>query len=227
MSLLESLQQECADRLSALPAFARLPILVEHWCDYASEYERALGPLLTASGSAGACVTILTPTANAHGPEVGGPFFAEIPIVAQVRENPAVNRDPARGTGLSALTICETIAAAWCQFHPVAASGPLVPGQPTIERGPADDLVNYQVRFQTQGGVGLSLPQCAAPTLGGTNALVTLACATPGAAIFYTQDGSGPAPRNGARYTAPVPQSGPLQARAWLMGYTASATLTA
>ncbi len=227
MSLLESLQQECADRLSALPAFARVPVLVEHRCDYASEYQRALGPLLATAGTAGACVTVLTPTANARWPEVGGPFFAEIPLVARVQENPAVNRDPARGTGQSALTICEAIAAAWCQFYPVAASGPLVPGQPTIERGPEGDFVNYQVRFLARGGVGLSLPQCAAPTLFGPGPLVTLACATPGAAIFYTQDGSGPGPRNGTLYTAPFTQTGPVKARAWLMGYTASATLTA
>jgi len=227
MSLLESLQQECADRLSALPAFAWLPVLVEHRRDYQSEYQRALGPLLTTAGRTGACVTVLTPTANARWPETGGPFFDEIPLVARVQENPVVNRDPARGTGQSALTICEAIALAWWQFYPVAAGGPLVPGQPTIARGPAGDFVTYEVRFVAQGGVGLALPACAVPTLAGTSPLLTLACATPGAAIFYTQDGSGPGPRNGALYTAPFAKTGPVKARAWLMGCAASATLTA
>ena len=226
MSLLESLQQECADRLTALPYFAAVPVLVEHQRDYASEFQRALGPLNSANGRSGVCVVLLTPTADANWPEVGGPFFDEIPITARVREHPPVNQDPRLGTGLSALAIAENIAQAWTQFWPIAAAGPLVPRRPTLVRGPRDEFVNYEVQFKTMGGVGITLPQCATPTNGTSGGKVTLATATAGAAIFYTQDGSGPGPRNGTLYTAPFAKTGTVKARAWLMGYTASGTLT-
>jgi hypothetical protein len=48
----------------------------------------------------------------------------------------------------------------------------------------------------------------------------------PGAAIFYTVDGTFPSPRNGALYTAPF-SVGPgltAQATAWLAGYLSSPT---
>ena len=82
------------------------------------------------------------------------------------------------------------------------------------------------LQFKTMGGVGITLPQCATPTNGTSGGNVTLATATAGAASFYTQDGSGPGPRNGTLYTAPFAKTGTVKARAWLMGYTASGTLT-
>lgn len=224
-SLLETLQQECADRLSALPFFANIPILVEHLKGFQSEYDRALGPNTVTGGKIGACVTIITPTANANWQEVFGPFFDEIPITALVQENREVNQDPTCGTLVSALEICENIAAAWQQFFPTSANGPLIPLKPTIIRGPDDDFVNYNVAFKTMGGLTTDLPQVATPT-GVLTASLTLACSTAGAAIFYTQNGSNPGPRNGTLYTAPFTPTGTVKARAWLAGYLSSNTLT-
>ena len=225
-SILETLQQECADRVAAIPFFANVPILVEHLKDFQSEYARALGPVQVVGGRSGACVTILTPTADCNWPEIGGPFFDAVPIIALVQENRQVNEDPNTGTQKSALAICEALAAAWQQFNPLQANGPLIPLKPTIARGPDDDYVNYNVRFQCMAGITDTLPQAATPTASGSGS-VTLACSTAGAAIFYTQNGSNPGPRNGTLYTAPFARTGTVKARAWLAGYLTSETLTA
>ena len=208
IGILESIQQECADRAASLPFFANIPVLTEHFRDFQFSYDKAVGTIEVTGGKVGICVIILTPTANANWKEVGGPFFDEIPIVGLVQENVELNRDPANGTQLSALNVCENLAAAWSQFFPVAASGPLCPATPTIVRG-----------------LGITLNQCATPTSGTAGAQTTLATATAGAAIFYTQDGTNPAPRNGTLYTAPFTKTGLVKARAWLAGYLASDTL--
>jgi hypothetical protein len=71
----------------------------------------------------------------------------------------------------------------------------------------------------------------AAPSSGAVPQTVTLTCATPGAAIFYTTDGKQPSPLGASStlYTAPIgiASAATLKARAWLAGYTASSTLTA
>ena len=58
--------------------------------------------------------------------------------------------------------------------------------------------------------------------------LFSISAATPGAAVFYTLDGSNPTPRNGSLYSAPVAVAPgqTLKARAWLAGFLASETLT-
>ena len=109
MGILESIQQQIADQLSARPFFADIPVLVEHRADIQSEYERALGPVQVAGGRNGVCVTILTPTADCAHPEIAGPFFDDIIIVALVQENVPANHDPVNGTGKSALTVCENL----------------------------------------------------------------------------------------------------------------------
>jgi hypothetical protein len=227
-SIIETLQQECADRLAALPYFAHIPVLVETLKDLQSEYQRALGPLQVTGGKSGAVVTLGTPTANVNWTELGGPFFDDIPLTVEVRENRAVNQDPAMGTLQSALAICEQVAAALTQFFPLSATGPVVPRHPTIVRVPDDDsVVQYHVQFTTMGGLSAVLPAAATPTSAVGGGQTTLSCATPGAAIFYTQDGTNPNPRGSVLYTAPFTPTGPLKARAWLAGYLASGTLSA
>jgi hypothetical protein len=232
MSILESIQQQIADQLSAQPFFADIPVLVEHRADIQSEYERALGPVQVAGGRNGVCITILTPTADCAHPEIAGPFFDDIIIVALVQENVPANRDPVNGTGKSALTVCENLAAALDQFYPLAASAPIVPLKPTIVRGRDNEFRNYNVRFKTMGGVRQSPPQLPPPQLSVVSGQLTVVIGStvPGSAIFYTLDGTNPSPRNPAAQllVAPVAVSigTTITARAWLAGYLASETAT-
>lgn len=236
MSIIESIQLECAQQLQADPFFANLTVLVEHIADLQSQFDQAIGAVTVVGGKSGAVVVIMTPTADANWENVPGPFFDAINVIVLVAENPLVNNDPISGTGLSALTICEKIAGILHQSFPLAANGPLVAQKPTISRGPnaGDDtsLVQYNLHFRTMGGLRAVPPQLAPVVISNTAGVVTLTSATPGSAVFYTLDGSNASPRGATAslYTAPfTPGAGhTLNARAWLAGYLASnnATIT-
>lgn len=82
----------------------------------------------------------------------------------------------------------------------------LICDQSTIEHTEDSDAHSIKtVNVITAGGVDLVRPQVAAPVLTGTSS-VSATCATPGAAMFYTLDGSTPSPRNPTAtiYTVPV-----------------------
>ena len=231
MSLIETIQREVADQIAADGFFLNIPVLVESLGDSASQIERALGPVNTQGGKVGAAVVVTTPTANVSWPEVGGPFFDEIPITVLVAVNPVTNNDPEAGTGASALAICEEVCSMLHQFYPHSANGPIVAERPTITRAPngGDDeaIIQYLCRFKTLGGIQNVLPQVTTPSVHSASDEYTLSCATPGAAIFYTTDGSNPNPRTSTLYTAPFASSGQSVAtRAWLAGYLASEILS-
>ena len=83
----------------------------------------------------------------------------------------------------------------------------------------------WSVRFTTSGGGTMEIPSVAKPEIAEDAGEVTLSCATPGAAIFYSTDGKRPTPRTGILYLAPfaTPASGTkLSVKAWLAGYLPS-----
>ena len=224
ISIFESLLQECADQCAADPFFADVPVLVEHLKDYQSEYERALGPANSAGGNTGVCVIFLATSADCKKPNLAGPFYEEVRITARVRENVEVNQRAANGTGKTALRVCQQVAARLHHFPTVGGRGVVTPLTPSITRGADDEFANYEVRFATKADTADPLPALPVPSSQLSNGQLTLACATPGAAIFYTQDGSNPSPRNGTLYLAPFTPTGGVRANAWLAGYLTSPT---
>lgn len=229
--IIETIQQECADFASGDPFFANIPIFTERTNDIASEFERALGPVTVEGGKSGACITILTPTADCAFKDIGGPVFDEIPLIWLIQENRQINEDPATGTNQSALSICEKLCTLFSlSFFPVAGNSPVSVLKPTIQRGPTEDagLVQYNVRMKCMAGLSVAVAQVATPTISVTTGTYTLACSTPGAAMFYTLNGSQPGPRNGTLYTAPfTPATGhTLKVKAGLWGMLCSQTAT-
>lgn len=79
------------------------------------------------------------------------------------------------------------------------------------------------INLVTGGGVTVDRPQVATPALAGTSS-VTATCATAGAQMFYSLNGSFPNPRNGLLYTAPVAVASgqTISVIGWLAGYTRS-----
>ena len=229
MSLLETLQQEIADQISADPFFQFIPVFVESLKSYETAFNEAMGPTNSVAGRTGACVTVLTPTADVSFPDVGGPEFTEIPIILLVQENKEANQGD-NGTQQSALTIAEQCCARLHQFFPLSATGPLICEKPTIIRGPDTEYVNYNVRFKTRGGLKGVAPQLAQPLLVNNAGVITLTPPTPGAAVFYTLNGTNATPRNANAILALNPFTPPpgsiLSVRAWLAGYLASQPLT-
>ena len=227
-SVLTQLQQQCADRLLADPLFANVTVLTERIADIQSEIERALGPLNEAGGKTGIVVIVVTPTANVNFGNVFGPFLDEIKIVARVIENVPVNQDAGTGTNIPAAQLAEKICNLLHHFQPDSATGPIVAVKPTIALGNDPRFLSYDCVFRTSGGLSTILPQAATPTAALSLGNYSFACSTPGAAIFYTLDGSSASPRNGTLYTTPFhPGFGvTIKSRAWLAGYLTSETLT-
>jgi hypothetical protein len=224
-SILSQLQQQCADRLLADPMFADVCVLTERIKDIESEIQRALGPWNEQGGKTGLVAIVLTPTANVNFENVFGPFFDDIRIAVRVIENVPVNQDPNTGTNVPAAEAAERVCNLLHLFMPDGASGPITAQKPTISLGNDPNNLSYDCRFKTSGGLSTVLPQVETPVITKNGAAYTLTCSTAGAAIFYTLDGSNPSPRNGTLYIGEfTPGTGvPLNARAWLAGYLASA----
>jgi hypothetical protein len=228
MSLLTSLQQQCADRLLADPFFANVPVLTERIRDIESEIVRALGPLNEQGGKTGLVAILLTPTANVNFENLFGPFFDDIRIVVRIIENVPINQDANTGTNIPAADAAEKICGLLHHFQPDSANGPILAQKPGITLGNDPNHLSYDCRFKTSGGLTAVPPQAATPVIAKTSGVITLTCATAGAAVFYTLDGSNPMPRNGTFYTTPFTLAGGqiLNTRAFLAGYLTSATAT-
>jgi hypothetical protein len=229
MSVIGNLQQQIADVLSATPFFANITVLTEASGDLINAMERSLGPVTSDGGKSGAFVLVMSPDANQNLGELFGPFFDEIEISIQVTTNINVAADPAIGIGVTDLDICENICNALSLFYPAAANAPLVPQKPTIRLVDRGDTTTTRVcKFKTQGGIRTVPPQAATPAISETTGTITLTCATAGAAMFYTLDGTNPMPLHGTLYTAPfTPGAGlTLKVRAFLAGYLTSQTAT-
>jgi hypothetical protein len=228
MSLLTSLQQQCADRLLADPFFANVPVLTERVRDIESEIARALGPFNEQGGKTGLVAIILTPTASVNFENVFGPFFDDIKIIVRVVENVPVNQDPNTGTNIPAADAAEKICSLLHHFQPDSATGPVLAQRPGITLANDPNHLSYDCRFKTAGGLTSVPPQTAPVVITKNSGIVALACATPGAAMFYTLDASNPMPRNGTLYTGSFTPSSSqtLNVRAFLAGYLASPLAT-
>ena len=93
------------------------------------------------------------------------------------------------------------------------------------------NVVAYEIQVRTQAGASYAVPQLDAPGITSSGSAppqtVGLSSDQPGAAIYFTLDGSQPAPRGPTSmlYTSPFVVSEPclLRTRAWLAGFVASA----
>ena len=222
-SFLAQLQQDIAEGcLAADPFFAEGVVIWEQRKDVASEVARI-------ESQVGWGVLVMTPTANTSLRNLPTPFYDEVKVVVQCYVNTATV--PAGSP--SALEIAERVAQLLSQYQSTAVPNALAPASPTLvptlcydgDGRVVDTVDAWTVNFSTSGGGALEIPMCAAPEITEADGLVTITCATAGAAVFYATDGKLPIPRTGTLYTAPfaTPASGtPLRAKAWLAGYLPS-----
>lgn len=211
-SALLQLESELAERLESIPFFAGLNILVEPRKNLIAEISARIFKLKT----------VLVPkvvSAEDRHPNVHGVYFDDIRLVVGVFQNPLL-----KGDHPEPLEICEEVCKAFKNWTPDSLSNAINPAPPGIEPVPDEQLNIFNCHFSTKGGFVGALPECAAVTVQNLGGTIALACATPGAAIFYTTDGGAPIPRAATLYTAPIAPV-PLKARAWLAGYRAGPVL--
>lgn len=159
------------------------------------------------------------------------PFYDDINCVVQFIEIPELNK-----TGYDAAQYCAMAANHLTGYKPQGMNtffSMNAEGCHFVARGEMPDssvvAVVYQFKIQTQGVLGDVVLQCAEPTYsvsGSTFPLaLTLACATSGAKIYYTLDGSTyPDTVNGTLYSSAITLPSPCTviARAWKDGYRTS-----
>jgi hypothetical protein len=207
--MIDEFKEQLVEMLQADPYFADIPVMNERKMELDSEIERAVAK------AKGLAVLVASAMAERGRKMVRGPYWENIRFAARVFENPTVN-----ATGKSGLAVAEHIAAVWDLRLVDGASEPLFVD--SISLGTDPKFVTYDVIGRTMGGLHYEITAIGATTI--TNSppgTITLACATAGAAIFYTVDGTTPAPKNGTLYTAPFALGSGvrLRARAFLAGY--------
>jgi hypothetical protein len=216
-SILCAVQQEIADRLLADPFFAAIPVLVEVPRDLAFELQASVA-------AAGTWGTVLVPQAQVTAPNAPGPIFDPVEFAVRFRSNTPV------ASGPGALEAAETALALLHLYRPSTVNEVLVAAPEALRRVVEPNVVTYEIRVRTQVCAAYAVPQVATPvvSIAGSSLpeTVTLTCATAGAAMFYTLDGSAPSPRGATAslYSVPftVSAAGTLRVRGWLAGYLAS-----
>ncbi len=216
--ILACIQQEIADRLLADPFFATIPVLVEAPRD-------ATFGLQAAAAAVGTYGIVQVPHAAVSAPNAPGPIFDPVEFAIRFRENVPVS------TGPHALETAETALALLHLYKPTTVNEVICAAPQALQRVIEPNVVTYEVRVRTQAGAGYAVPQLDAPVIScvgfASPQTVTLGSDTPGAAIFYTLDGSAPSPRGPMAnlYIDPFIVSTPslLRTRAWLAGSLTSA----
>jgi hypothetical protein len=218
MSILTSIQQEVADCLLADPFFATIPVLVEQPRDLSYELQSSVA-------AAGTYGVVRVPQALVSSPTAPGPMFDPVEIAVRFCENVPVS------TGPHALEVAETALALLHLFRPTTINEVIIAAPNALRAVTEPNVVAYEIQVRTQAGASYAVPQLDAPSISSAGFLlaqtVTLLSDQAGAAIYYTLDGSQPAPRGPTSllYTAPFVVAAPslLRTRAWLAGFVASA----
>ncbi len=207
MSILEQTELAIAGRLAADSYFAQIPIVVMRprasgtFAEIQSRIDAALNGTLAQAGGVGAAVTVLMPIGDCEKPNLPGPqltfvYTVRVQELVQLNMSPAGTRKSAEEIALYALGL----------LHQCSLNGRQVLTAEAHTLTPSLDFaprLTYDLRLRQLG----ALPQpvrCAAPVIALSGDTATLTCATAGAAIYYTTDGSYPSPANGTLYSAPV-----------------------
>jgi len=217
VSILTSIQQEVADCLLADPFFAMIPVLVEQPRDVSYE----LAASVAAAGTYG---VVLVPQALVSAPTAPGPIFDPVEIAVRFCENVPVSSGP------HALEVAETALALLHLFRPTTINEVFTAAPKALQAVKEPNVVAYEIFLRTQAGASYAVPQLDSPVITSAGSVspqtVALASIQAGAAIYYTLDGSQPAPRGPTSYlySAPFVVSAPslLRTRAWLAGFVAS-----
>lgn len=229
-SPLERLQLDLAARLEADAYFVDLPVTVirpraeESFATLQTKIDKALSGLIRKNGKGGAAVSVFMALAEPTDPNVPGPRL-DYTITVRIEENPVLNMG-ANGTRKS----CEEIALRTAQllhlFNPGKGNVVTCAALRPVE---VDGRVVYELDLTQKGGVA-GLPKVATPVLAATSTVVgaevTLSCATVGAEILFTRDGSYPVPgvASTETYSAPftIAAAGTLRVAATCSGYAQS-----
>jgi hypothetical protein len=220
----EADQQDIFDRLTADSFFVDVPVLLEAKGVTEADIDQALATLNPKSGKNGVLAIVLMPTLAADSANAPGPRYVPR-LTVQVIDQPLFNLDATTGIGKSAARVAERVRQIIHRFRSRTGAEFSFAGQEPV---PVETGKNsYGLAF-TRLAADNPPPKVAEVTFASAGTVapqtVTLACITPGAAIYYTTDGTYPSPLTGTLYTAPFVQAtaATIRAAAELAGYQQS-----
>jgi hypothetical protein len=227
MDALRQLQEDVAYKLKAETRFADVPVFIDRprsaqeALQMQSAIDKALAGMTKQNNKAGLACRVFMPEAECPSPNIPGPLL-EVVLTVQVIEKPMFNEGP-NGTGISAEQCALNIVSSL--QHWTRGNAALYCDRRALRVVPDEGSIILDVVIRTQFGVpGYAF--VAAPVIAEGETLLTLTCATEGAAIYYTTNGSTPAPGNAAAtlYTAPFepPASGVVRVCAFKASFHAS-----
>lgn len=155
-----------------------------------------------ASGKAGLLIVVMM--SEGEVPEPGGPGPAlNLVQVVRVIENPMIN-EGASGTGLTSEEVALNVLTALNQWSPNGGSA-LYPDRRALREVNLVNGLGYDVTFKRHMPLQ-PRSKVARPVISIADPSMTITCATSGAAIYYTADGSFPSAFNAAAslYSGPV-----------------------
>ena len=219
-AILTRLQDDVYQMLLQVPSLATASVLTDDVGDLENAAARALQNL-SPGGKCGLAVVVMLPEIVSGDKNLPGPLMmgrVEIQIVEQV----LLNRDAARGTLVRSSTAALRVLAAL--HHAVLGDALLYaeadPVKPLpVKAGHVSHVVRLHCRLD---GIAIP-PKCTdiGATISGST--LTLTCASAGAAIWYTEEGSYPTPGNAGAslYAAPltVGPGATIRAAAYLANY--------
>lgn len=206
MDELRLFQTDAALKLAAESAFEFVPVNIYRPRDSGealkiqTAIDSALAGKVKKNGKAGLAVCVFMPEAETLQPNAPGPML-ELVLTLRVYEDVTIN-ESASGTGITAEQCALNILASL--HHWTRGNQTVIADKKAIR--PVEDRARiiYDVNVRLNAAPPFAA-RVAAPVITEEEINVSIACATSGAAIYYTQDGSTPAPGNEAAtlYAAP------------------------
>lgn len=207
---LEQLQEDVQFRIMTESYFDTIAIILQRDGVTINQIQQRVAALNQRGGKTGACIIVLMPIVDVPNANPPGPRF-ELTQSFIVLEHPTINRG-ASGTGKHSTDIALALLQLFHLFTLGYGATMTARERAITPNDSFDGLVGLQVDFFSRGGL-TPQPFVALPTISAdvliSPATITMACATAGAAIWYTTDGSYPSSENpvAMRYSAPFVQN--------------------
>lgn len=222
-STMRQQRQEFMEFLRAIPAFDLLPMIAEDLGDVENDYERSLGPNVVGNGGKqGVLATFRTVFAPVDANGDDSARVRKYIHTVRVLENPLTNRSDVSGTLITYEEWIELIDANTTGiFVPTSSNSPFITEPNGVRFLAGEEYPGKEIAFACFAGIRApEMPVIGKPVIDVTDPdAIAITSATPGAAIFYTLDGTKPRPGK-TLYTAPFAASGvTIKARAYLIGH--------
>jgi hypothetical protein len=222
---LELDQEDFFHRISVDALFSDVTVLLQRKGVVDSDVEVALSTLNEKASKLGTCVVVLMPELQPDRPGAPGPEY-KVLLTVQVIESPLLNGSDS-GTGKSAESLATALRQLLHMFDTGGRNTFTFESMEPIQT--SADKVSYGVRF-ARNARDVRPSKVATPVIspasGAAPQTITLTCATVGASIYYTTDGSPPFSTNAEAelYTAPfnLAAAATVRAAAVLTNYAPS-----